>query len=75
MLNQSYIYKLVLKMQVIVNVTLLTSCGSSHLTFHYKWYNVIMDVSWSFIKSQKNANIGCWKINVIYMYMFFIQMN
>ena len=30
-----------------------------------------MNVSWSFIKSQKNANIGYWKINVLYIYMFF----
>ena len=32
-----------------------------------------MNVSWSFITSQKNANIGCWKINVlgpIYLHVF-----
>ena len=50
------------------------SCRSSHKTFHYKRYNVIMNVSWLFIKSQKNVNIRCWKINVLYIYMFFIQM-
>ena len=34
----------------------------------------IMTVSWSFIKSQKNANIGYWKILktcVIYLHVFY----
>ena len=79
MLKQSYIYKLVWKMQ-----TVNCQCYTPDILWVFTLnlspqkiirYNVIMNVSWSFTTSQKNANIECWKINVSYIYMLFILMN
>ena len=75
MLNQSYIYTLVWKNAG--QLSMLHSWRPAGLHTYYfttNNNNVILNVRWSFIKSQKNANIGCWKINVIYIYIFF-QMN